>query len=295
MKSAPTFARRLLVCVALAVYMRVQYIFQGLFFFLVHPHPTPPATAPFQVRSWLRFRFGLQPSLNVISHSPDIEVRIQCVQRKVFDALAVLAIRQGRQTVATDSRTRADHAAVGRVLNNSRVAWRKGPFAFVPRERGHTLSPPPSSFGAVAVTLVEKVVATFFRRGDAVRVTISVRAGGVSEGADIVLSNGFEDILLLEDSGAFLVPCLAGAGASRAGTASVAKGADTGLPPVAPGCAAVKFDIATFFATGGAVGASTGVANVNNYVGEEGEEEECNGHELEEVRWSCCWRAKRRY
>ena len=114
----------------------------------------------------------------------------------------------------------------------------------------------------------------------------------MSKGADIVLSYGFEDILLLQDSGTFLVPRLAGAGASGAGTASMAKGADTGLPPVAPGCAAVKLSIATFFAAGGAIGASTGVADVDNYIGENGEEEECNSHELEEVGWSCCWRAK---
>lgn len=116
----------------------------------------------------------------------------------------------------------------------------------------------------------------------------------MSKGADIVLSYGFEDVFLLEDSGAFLVPRLAGAGASGSGTASVAKGAYTGLPPVTPGGAAVKLDVATFFAAGGAVGASTGVADVDNYVGEEGEKEECDGHELKEVGWSCCWRAKRR-
>ena len=176
---------------------------------------------------------------NVKAYRSNIDVRIQGIQREVFDALAVLTIRQGPQTVPTDSWTRADNAAVGGILDNSRVAWRECPFALVPGERGHTLSPPPSSFGAVAVALVEEVVATFFCRCDAVRVTISVRAGGVSKSADIVLCNGFKDVFLLKDSGAFLVPSLAGACASGAGTATMAKGADTGLPPVAPGCAAV--------------------------------------------------------
>ena len=122
---------------------------------------------------------------------------------------------------------------------------------------------------------------------------IAVWASGVSDGTDVVLSDGFEDVFLLYDSGAFLVPRLAGAGASGAGTTSVAKSADPGLPPVTPGCAAVKLSVATFFAAGGAVGASTGVANVDNYVGEEGEEEERNSHELEKVGWSCCWRTER--
>ena len=114
----------------------------------------------------------------------------------------------------------------------------------------------------------------------------------MSEGADLVLSDGFEDVFLLKDSGAFFIPRLAGASASGARTASVAKGTDAGLPPVTPGGAAVKLDVATFFAAGGAVGASTGVADVDDYVGEEGEEEECNGHELEEVGWCCRWRAE---
>ena len=121
---------------------------------------------------------------------------------------------------------------------------------------------------------------------------IAVRASGVSDGADIVLSDGFEDIFLLYDSGAFLVPRLAGAGPSGARTTSVAKSANPGLPPVTPGGAAVKLSVATFFAAGGAVGPSTGVADVDNYVGEEGEEEERNGHELEKVSWSCCWRTE---
>lgn len=91
----------------------------------------------------------------------------------------------------------------------------------------------------------------------------------MAQGVNVVLGDGFEDGFLLQDSAPFFVPGIAGACSSGARTAPVPESAEAGLEPVSPCGAAVEVFIATFFTAGGAVGASTGVADVDDDPGQE--------------------------